>query len=86
MTNGLTRVSILWLEPGGKAKVPKTLTLRLDSEAGIWDLYLDLYIYEILWLADLDYVAGENNIIITLGSEFLYDFRKSTYNEKQPTF
>ena len=74
------------LEPGGKAKVPKTLTLRLDSEAGIWDLYLDLYIYEILWLADLDYVAGENNIIITLGSEFYTTLGNLRITKSNPLF
>ena len=54
------------LGPGGSAKVGKKLVLRLDSETGVWDLY----ILGDLWLADLNYVAGADKIIITLGSEF----------------
>ena len=67
------------LGPGGSAKVGKKLVLRLDSEAGVWDLY----ILGDLWLADLNYVVGADKIIITLGSEFnsaLADIRITNSN------
>ena len=70
------------LEAGGKAKTPKVLTLRLDSEAGVWDLYLHRW----LILADLGYVAGENNIIITLGSEFRTSLGNLRITKSNPLF
>ena len=70
------------LEAGGKAKTPKVLTLRLDSEAGVWDLYFHNW----LILADLGYVARENNIIITLGSEFHTAFGNIRITKSNPLF
>ena len=70
------------LGPGGSAKAGKALVLRLDSQAGVWDLY----ILGDLWLADLNYVTGKNNIIITLGSEFNSALANILITKSNPIF
>ncbi len=70
------------LRAQGEAKVPLTLTLRLDSMAGVWDLYFG----DRLWLADLAYVAGADMIIISAGSDFYTTFGALRITKSNPLF
>ena len=66
----------------GEAKVPLLLTLRLDSVAGVWDLYFG----DRLWVTDLEYVAGADMIMISSGSEFYTTFGAIKISKSNPLF
>ena len=66
----------------GEAKVPLLLTLRLDSVAGVWDLYFG----NRLWVTDLDYIAGADMIMISSGSEFYTTFGAIKISKSNPLF
>ncbi len=70
------------LKARGEAKVPQPLTLRLDSVAGVWDLYFG----DRLWLADLEYVAGADKIMISAGSEFYTTLGNISITKSNPLF
>ena len=70
------------LGPGGKAKVPLAFTLRLDREAGVWDLY----IMDRLWEADIAYVTAEDKIVISLGSDFHTTLEDLVITKSNPLF
>lgn len=70
------------LKDYGESKVPLYITLRLDKEQGVWDLFFQ----HKLWIADIDYIPGEDKIIITSGSEHPTTLRELLITESNPLF
>ncbi len=70
------------LQALGEAKVPLKLTLRIDSNEGVWDLYFGGK----LVLADLEYVAGADMIMISSGSEFYTTLGYISLTKSNPLF
>ena len=70
------------LKDYGESKVPLHFMLRLDEEQGVWDLFIQ----DKLWIADIHYIPGDDNIIITSGSEHPTTLRELLITESNPLF
>ena len=70
------------LEDHGESKVSLNLTLRLDNEQGVWDLYFQ----DKLWMTDMEYIQGAESINIIMGSEQVSTLAELLVTKSNPLF